>query len=180
MNLVDPNDIAKWFCIQKIIEKPNTREGNMKIQKLLFFAQLIYMAKNNGKTMFDEEFKAFKDGVVLEIVMNNYRKQYNEMFKDIKYNELNFNNEILEALNATVEIFGDASAQELSELSHEFDAWKCFFEKSKRFGFYSKRASLIPYDELKKELYRIKKVLDGYEMSKQYNRIYKTRIYEFK
>ena len=38
MNLVNPNDVAKWFCSKKIIEKPNTREGNMKIQKLLFFA----------------------------------------------------------------------------------------------------------------------------------------------
>ena len=169
MNTADPNDIARWFCTQKIIENPNTREGNMKIQKLLFFAQLIYMAKNNGKTMFNEEFMAFKDGVVLETVMSNYRKQYNEMFKDIKANELNFDNDILETLNTTVEIFGNASAQELSELSHEFDTWNYFFEKSKRFGFYSKRASLIPYDELKKELYRIEKVLRGFELSKQYN-----------
>lgn len=169
MNLVNPNDVAKWFCSQKIIEKPNTREGNIKIQKLLFFAQLIYMEKNNGKTMFNEEFMAFKDGVVLKTVMNNYRKQYNEMFKDIKVNELNFDKDILETLNTTVEIFGNASAQELSELSHEFDAWNYFFEKSKRFGFYLTKSSLIPYDELKKELYRIEKVLKGFELSKQYN-----------
>lgn len=171
MNVVNPNDIAKWFCTQKIIENPNTREGNMKIQKLLFFAQLIYMAKNDGKTMFAEEFKAFKDGVVLETVMTNYRKQYNEMFRDVKANEIKLDKKILETLNTTVQIFGDASAQELSELSHEFDAWKCFFEKSKRFGFYSKKASQIPYNELKKELYRIQKVLDGYEISKQYNNL---------
>ena len=37
MNLVNPNDVAKWFCSKKIIEKPNTREGNMKIQKLFVF-----------------------------------------------------------------------------------------------------------------------------------------------
>lgn len=49
MNLVNPNDVAKWFSSQKIIEKPNTREGNMKIQKLLFFAQLIYMEKTMAK-----------------------------------------------------------------------------------------------------------------------------------
>lgn len=171
MNTADPNDIAKWFCTQKIIENPNTREGNMKIQKLLFFAQLIYMVKNNGKTMFDEEFKAFKDGVVLETVMTNYHKQYNEMFRNINTSEIKLDKNILDILNITVQIFGDASAQELSELSHEFDAWKSFFEKSKRFGFYSKRASLIPYDELKKELYRIQKVLDGYEISKQYNNL---------
>lgn len=171
MNTVDPNSVAKWFCNQKIIEKPNTREGNMKIQKLLFFAQLIYMAKNNGKTMFNEEFKAFKDGVVLETVMNNYRKQYDEMFKDIKINEIEFDKDVLETLKITAEIFGNASAQELSELSHEFDAWNYFFEKSKKFGFYSKKTSAIPYNELEKELYRIEKVLTGFELSKQYNNL---------
>lgn len=169
MNIVNPNDIAKWFCTQKIIENPNTREGNMKIQKLLFFAQLIYMAKNDGKTMFAEEFKAFKDGVVLETVMTNYRKQYNEMFKNAKANEIKLDKKILETLNTTVQIFGNASAQELSELSHEFDAWKSYFGKSKRLGFYIKKNSLIPYEELKKELYRIEKVLRGFELSKQYD-----------
>lgn len=169
MNFVDPNDVAKWFCNQRIIEKPNSREGNMKVQKLLFFAQLIYMAKNEGKVMFDEEFMAFKDGVVLETVLNNYRNQYDEMFKNIKKDEFDFNSDILETLNTTVEIFGNASAQELSELSHEFDAWKSYFGKSKRLGFYIKKNSLIPYEELKKELYRIEKVLRGFELSKQYD-----------
>ena len=41
MNRVNPDDVAKWFCNQGIIEKPNSKEGNMKVQKLLFFAQLI-------------------------------------------------------------------------------------------------------------------------------------------
>ncbi len=170
MNIVNPNDIAKWFCSKNIIDKPNTREANMKIQKLLFFAQLIYMAKNNGKTMFDEEFKAFKDGVILETVMNNYRQQYKLMFEDIKNSELKIDKNVEEVLNTTIEIFGDASAQELSELSHEFDAWKYFFNNSKKnkLGFYSKKYSIIPYNVLNKELYRIEKVLEGYELSKQY------------
>lgn len=168
MNKVNPNDVAKWFCAQGIIENPDSREGNMKIQKLLFFAQLIYMAKNNGETMFDEEFKAFKDGVVLESVMNNYREQYNQMFNNIHINNLNIDSKILEILEDTKEIFGDASAQDLSELSHEFDAWNKFFEKSKKFGIYVKRLSIIPYEELKKELYKIEKVLKAHEQVKMF------------
>ena len=65
MNKVNPNDVAKWFCSQGIIENLNSEEGNMKLQKLLFFAQLIYMAKHNGETMFEEKFNAFKNGMVL-------------------------------------------------------------------------------------------------------------------
>lgn len=169
MNKVNPNDIAKWFYNQGIIENPNSKEGNMKIQKLLFFAQLIYMAKNNGETMFDEEFKAFKDGVVLESVMNNYRTQYNKMFKNIKSNKLNIDSEIIDILNDTSAIFGNSSAQELSELSHEFDAWSIFFERSKnKFGKYYKNLSIIPYDELKKELYKIEEVLEAYQQTLEF------------
>lgn len=166
MNKVNPNDVAKWFCAQGIIENPNSRDGNMKVQKLLFFAQLIYMAKNNGKTMFDEEFKAFKDGVVLESVMKNYNEQYTKMFNNINIDDLSIDSRILEILNITSEIFGDASAKELSELSHEFDAWNNFFNKSKKWWGYAKELSIIPYEELKKELYKIEKVLKAHEQVK--------------
>lgn len=172
LNKVDPNDIAKWFCLQGVIEKPNSREGKKKIQKLLFFAQLIYMVKNNGNTMFNEEFKAFKDGVILESVMYNYWNRFSDMFSNINANDLNINPDIINILNLTVDIFGDSSAQELSELSKEFNAWNYYFDKSKRFGFYIKNVSLIPYDELKKELYRIDKVLKAYELTKQYSDSY--------
>lgn len=168
MNKVNPNDVAKWFCAQGIIEDPDSRDGNMKVQKLLFFAQLIYMAKNNGETMFDEEFKAFKDGVVLESVMQNYRQQYNQMFNNVNINNLDINSKILDILNITKEIFGKASAQELSELSHEFDAWNKFFEKSKKFGIYVKKLSLIPYEELKKEIDKINEVLEAHEQVKMF------------
>ena len=60
MNKVNPNDVAKWFCNQNIIEDLNSEEGNTKLQKLLFFSQLIYMAKHNGEIMFDEKFNAYK------------------------------------------------------------------------------------------------------------------------
>ncbi len=169
MNKVNPNDVAKWFCAQGIIENPNSREGNMKIQKLLFFAQLIYMAQNNGETMFDEEFKAFKDGVVLESVMKNYREHYNEMFSNINLENLTFNSNLKDTLEKTVFIFGDASAQELSELSHEFDVWNKYFEKSKnKFGIYVKKLSIIPYEELKKELDKIKEVLEAYRQTSEF------------
>lgn len=169
MNKVNPNTIAKWFCSQGIVENADSIDGNMKIQKLLFFSQLIYMAKHNGDTMFDENFNAFKNGVVLEAVRKNYKNNYETEFKNIQAEKLNIEAEILEVLNLTKEIFGDASAQELSELSHEFNVWNKFYEKSKRFGLHKTSLSIIPYEELKKELYRIEKVLKGYELSKKYD-----------
>ena len=143
MNKVNPNDVAKWFCNQNIIEDLNSEEGNTKLQKLLFFSQLIYMAKRNGEIMFDEKFNAYK---------------------------LITNDEIIETLKITGDIFGDASAQELSELSQEFDIWNKYLRKStSALGKYIKVLSIIPYDEIKKELYKIKKVLYAYEEISKFN-----------
>lgn len=143
MNKVNPNDVAKWFCNQNIIEDLNSEEGNTKLQKLLFFSQLIYMAKHNGEIMFDEKFNAYK---------------------------LITNDEIIETLKITGDIFGDASAQELSELSQKFDIWNKYLRKStSALGKYIKVLSIIPYDEIKKELYKIKKVLYAYEEISKFN-----------
>ena len=54
-------DYAKWFLENDLDTPRNTFKGNMKLQKLLFFAQLISLAKNN-KLLFDEEFCAFENG----------------------------------------------------------------------------------------------------------------------
>ncbi len=168
MNKVNPNDVAKWFCSKNIIENQNSEDGNMKLQKLLFFAQLIYMEKHNGETMFDERFNAFKNGMVLERIRKEYKNNYKQFIVNV--NDLTFDEEILESLKLTVNIFGDASAQELSELSHEFDGWNKYFKKSTTtLGRYIKKLSIVPYDEIRKELYKIKKVLDAYEVTSKFN-----------
>ena len=71
--------------------------------------------------------------------------------------------------NLTKELFGDASAQELSEVSHEFNIGNEYYKKSKKLGFHITSLSTIPYNELKKELYRMEKVLKGYELSNKYD-----------
>lgn len=167
MNKVNPNDVAKWFCSRNVIENPNSEEGNMKLQKLLFFAQLIYMAKHNGETMFDEEFNAFKNGMVLERVRKEYKDDYKQF--TVSSNDVRVPEEIVDSLKLTENIFGDVSAQELSELSHEFEVWNKYFKKSKnKFGIYVKKWSLIPYEELKKELYKIEEVLEAYKQTLEY------------
>ena len=43
INDIEPRTIAKWFIAQNLDNPSNTGKGNMKIKKLLFFSQLIYM-----------------------------------------------------------------------------------------------------------------------------------------
>lgn len=163
MNNVEPKKVAEWF-IQRNLDNPtNTGKGNMKLQKLLFFSQLIYMCKNNGETMYDEMFSAFDNGMVLEPVRQEYFKNYQQLKKD-STDIIKLPEKVIESLKITEEIFGNCSADELSELSHQFDAWTKYLNLSiEENNYHNKNKSLVPYEELKKELYRMEKVLNAYE-----------------
>ena len=126
---VEPLTIAKWFISQNLDNPSNSRDGNMKLQKLLFFSQIIYMCQNDGKTMYDDEFNAFEHGMVLESVRLEYQNNYNVLYNESK-NQINLSEDILKALVLTKEIFGNCSANELSDLSHQFKSWNKYFTKS--------------------------------------------------
>ena len=79
MNKIEPRTIAKWFINQNLDNPSNSRDGNMKLQKLLFFSQLIYMCQNKGKTMYNDEFNAFEHGMVLESVRLEYQNSFSTL-----------------------------------------------------------------------------------------------------
>lgn len=162
-NIVEPKKVAEWF-IQRNLDNPtNTGKGNMKLQKLLFFSQLVYMCKNNGETMYNDMFSAFDNGMVLEPVRLEYLKNYNKLKQD-STNVIILPEKVIEALTITEEIFGKCTADELSELSHQFDSWFKYLNLSiEDNNYHNKSKAIVPYEELEKELYRMNKVLKAYE-----------------
>lgn len=163
MNRVKPIDIAKWFINQNIEGIDNSKDGNMKLQKLLFFAQIMYMCRNNGSTMFDEEFNAFKHGMVLQNVLWKYQDSYKELEEESK--ELSdIPDDIEKILIATKDIFGSCTPEELSQMTHELKAWDKYYRRSILLGGkYNQTKSKVPYKELEEDLYRMKKILDAYD-----------------
>lgn len=162
MNIVEPKEVAKWFMKKGLDNPSNTRKGNMKLQKLLFFAQLIFMCKNNGDTMYDEKFSAFENGMVLEPVRQEYRNNYYVLEREASQ-EIVMPQEVEETLNITTDIFGQCSADELSELSHQFETWAKYLKESiDNENYHNKEKAIVPYEELEKELYKMNKVLQAY------------------
>lgn len=163
MNRVKPMDVARWFMKQNIEGINNSKEGNMKLQKLLFFAQMMYMCRNKGNTMFEEEFNAFKNGMVLQNVLWKYQDDFEELEEESK-ETIEIPNDIEEILIATKEIFGSCTPEELSNMTHELKAWDKYYHKSILFGGkYNQAKSRVPYIELEEDLYRMKKILDAYD-----------------
>lgn len=109
----DVYDVAKYFIKNDADSFPNTYEGNMKLQSLLVFANIIYVAEY-GELLFDDVL-ALKDGCVVEKVRLPYESDMLEpSFSDREYT----------VLNMVMSIFKSASAKELSELIRTFNFWK--------------------------------------------------------
>lgn len=161
MNKTNVFDCAKWFLENNLDTPRNSLEGNMKLQKLLFFAQLISLAKNN-KLLFEEEFCAFENGMVMENVRLEYK---NNLKKLLNYKRKELTPEELEILELTKNIYGSEDSETLSNMTHQFEYWKKYLQKSNNeSNFKDKNKSFVPNKELKKELDNIRDVLDAYNI----------------
>ena len=154
-------DYTKWFLENELDTPRNTFKGNMKLQKLLFFAQLISLAKNN-KLLFEDQFCAFENGMVMEKVRLEYKNNLDEL---LNYKRNKLTEEELEILELTKNIYGSENADTLSNMSHQFEYWKKYLQISNnKFDYKDKNKSIVPNEELEKELDNIRDVLDAYNI----------------
>ena len=154
-------DYAKWFLDNNLDTPRNTFKGNMKLQKLLFFAQLISLAKNN-KLLFNENFCAFENGMVMENVRLEYKNNLTDL---LNYKRKKLSKKDIEVLELTKNIYGEEDADTLSNMTHQFEYWKKSLNLSSNESSYKdKKKSIVPNEELESELDNIRDVLDAYEM----------------
>lgn len=161
--MTDVYNYAKYFIKRGLDTNPNTFDGNMKLQKLLVFANLISLAINN-KTLFDEPVSAFSNGCVVEKVRLRYRNDYRGFLADSQEFEPNFDQKEYDILNLTANIFGPLSAKELSHMTHSFIFWREAYQKSiQPNGYKDKNDAIIPIESMKQEVNKIKQVIDAYQ-----------------
>ena len=160
MNNINVFDYVKWFLDNELDTPRNTFNGNMKLQKLLFFAQLISLTKNK-KLLFNDEFCAFENGMVMENVRLEYKNNLNKL---LNYKGKQLPKDDIEVLELTKNIYGSEDAETLSEMTHQFTCWKKYFDLSKEKKYKDKKKSIIQNKELERELDNIKDVLDAYEI----------------
>ena len=120
----------------------NCYEGNVRLNKYLHIMQMFYFAMTDNK-LFNEDMYAFDNGVVVNMVMNDYsylksnKETYNITDKSVKlYIEKMFN------------ILKYAPLKDLIEISHQDEEWK------KKHNFYQKKEQLMDVDS-QKENYKI-------------------------
>lgn len=116
-------DVAKYFLN---LSTPNTNESitNLKLQKLLYYAQGFNLALNETP-LFGEDIQAWAHGPVVPTVYKEFKSNgYNDI--KIKYpeNEIELTTVQKNLISDVWEIFKFYDGKELERLSHTEDPWK--------------------------------------------------------
>jgi len=122
-------DVAKYF-----LNRANN-EGdlitNLKLQKLLYFAQAWYLV-NFDQTLFNDEIKAWQWGPVIESVYHQFKKFRHTpiIYKNKEKIEEKFSKPDLEFLGEFYGIFINYSAHDLLQMSHNDIPWQEAYKSS--------------------------------------------------
>ena len=114
--------IAQWF-INKSIMLYRANKGdllsNLKLQKLLYYAQGSYLALT-GEKLFNDKILAWEHGPVIE----NIYKKYRQDFAIDKYKDVVIDRNTSNILDMVYNIFGQYSAWKLRDMTHNETPWQ--------------------------------------------------------
>ena len=161
----DVYDYAKFFIQNGADSLPNTYDGNMKLQKLLVFADFISIAEYE-KPLFQDNVFAFKNGCVVEKVRLRYKNDYYGLKRDSDIYQPDFTDNEYAILKLVLDVFGHASARELSEINHTFTFWKeAYANGTDADGYHNKSLSIVHMNDYKEDIVKMKTIIDAYKES---------------
>ncbi len=104
---------------------------NLKLQKLLYFAQATYLAKF-GRALFSDDIVAWQYGPVVEAVYNKYKKYDNQPIPiPSEFAEQTIPEDINLFVRSIWKSYGNYSANELIALSHKHSPWIVAYNSGK-------------------------------------------------
>ncbi|EUJ64865.1 Panacea domain-containing protein [Listeria fleischmannii] len=130
--MFDVSDIVAWFLIDN---KAHRRTDNfvepltqMKLHKLLYYAQGVSLAAFD-EPLFNNEILAWKHGPVVREIYDKYRGQteLNEEISEQTKEKCELvcqNEQACAVLEAVTQVYGNMSAWDLREQTHQEDPWK--------------------------------------------------------
>ena len=142
-------EIASWF-INNEYQPTNNIDGNLKLNKLLYLAQMVSLAEYN-EPLFVEDLYAFENVVVVEDIRKYYHRDYRGFISEAKSIKKDFNERAKNVLEITKKLFMDVSPSDLSELTHQHLCWKYCYDKSRQTAYngfrYNKNNAIIDIND---------------------------------
>jgi uncharacterized phage-associated protein len=98
--------------------------SNLKLQKLLYYAQGFYLAER-GRPLFEEVIEAWPHGPVVPDVYHAFKEHGREALPaNVGYDEESIDKNVADFLNEIYRVYGQFSAWKLSKMTHEEPPWK--------------------------------------------------------
>lgn len=115
-------DVAYWFVNKASVNAVEISDylTQLKLQKLLYFAQAISLKRNN-KTIFKEPLVHWEYGPVVESVWDEFKEYQKNPIKEKR--KVNLDKETVIILEETYKKYGIYTAGYLVELTHKEKAW---------------------------------------------------------
>lgn len=116
-------NVVNYFLF-KAMDNEGENITNLKLQKLLYYAQGFHLALL-GKPLFDDRIEAWRYGPVCPSVYVKFKIHgssplpYNS---EIDFSEL-FSNKQMDLLDEIYDVFGQYSAWKLRDMTHEEPTW---------------------------------------------------------
>lgn len=116
-------DIANYF-LWKAQENEQELLSNMKLQKLVYYAQGLHLALN-GTPLFKERIEAWAYGPVVATLYHAHKQHGPRGIPPVEdFNPLSIDENTREFLDEIFEVLGQFSAVRLMEISHDDQCWK--------------------------------------------------------
>jgi len=94
----------------------------MKLQKMCYYVQGIYMATHNGEHLFEEDFEAWTYGPVIRSLYSEFKEYgWKNIADEVSLPEIDKNK--LELIQVCVEVYGQYDGGALSTMTHREKPW---------------------------------------------------------
>lgn len=119
----DVRSVSKWFIENNSDVAIPSLNGNLKLQKLLYYAQAMKLAVD-GEPLFENKIEAWENGPVVKEMFIEYRhNNFTERAKFHPFHE-NFDERTLKILQIVNYVYGTQSGSQLVKLTHSEEPWK--------------------------------------------------------
>ena len=120
--MMPAHDIARYF-VSLVDEEAGDSITNLKLQKLLYYAQGVNLALND-EVLFPDAIEAWTHGPVVPTVYRAYKQHGGEAIPVEQVNLEAYPKDICELLDEVNEVFGQFSAAKLRAMTHNEPPWK--------------------------------------------------------
>ncbi len=124
MGELTAKDVADYF-LANVDEEAGDNITNLKIQKLIYYAQGFHLALNDGKPLFQERIKAWGHGPVVPELYHEFKVSGSAPLpKPADFDPSKYDEPTRFILDEVWRVYGQFSPWRLREMTHEEPPWK--------------------------------------------------------